>query len=81
MEHEKEETIYYLYQGHHGSRYFATDYKISEENLECEACGDTDVFIGVYSTDEELKKILLSIHDEEEKVYNYISEIKIFKDF
>ena len=52
--------MYYLYESHAGGLYIS-DEELDYDWLYCEACGDSDEFVGTFETVEELKDLLGSV--------------------
>ena len=47
----------YIYKDHRGG-FFTSDVELTEEELYCEACNDSDTYIGYAETKEEALKVL-----------------------
>lgn len=46
----------YWYASHLGGVIYSSKYKISDDDLYCESCGDSDTYLGRFETEEEAHK-------------------------
>lgn len=55
----------YIYENHLGGGLYTSDYELDYEDLYCEQCGDSDIYIGEADTREEAYELLKDDYDEE----------------
>lgn len=63
----------YLYESHLGGLY-ASDDELDYDQLYCEACGDSDDYLGEFETIEELKELLKDTFYSREYIDEFIEE-------
>lgn len=66
----------YLYESHMGGFYISNE-SLDYDLLYCDSCGDSDSFLGIFNTKEELRSLLKSYEDYygEEYIEGYIHDL------
>jgi len=65
--------MFYLYESHTGE-FYTTNYELTENELYCNSCCDSDELISIFNTENQLKKLLKKANVYQDYIFTIINE-------